>query len=357
MNHFFILVTLAAMLGAPTSAGNSATSSRQATRSQTATGATATAAHAVGSVAATVGDHVITVAEVQAEIAAQLQNRFVDRQALPFLHAQALDQLVQQRLGQNYLARVGHEVSDAEIEAERRQLTAMLQAQQATIDDFLRQRGWTEETLRGLLAWRIGWPKHVKRLATDEALERYFQDHRQSFDGSQIKVSHILWRTPGPRTVDKVNQIAREAQTVRQQIVDGKLAFAEAAARYSDAPSRRQGGDLGFIPRHGLVDETFAAGAFAVKQGQISAPVPTQFGIHLIHCTEVRPGAKPWTDSRDEIQQLFARELFAKIAAEEIKTTGVKYTGLVPYFKSGTQTVVERQPESATDTGPATPSD
>ena len=68
------------------------------------------------------------------------------------------------------------------------------------------------------------------------------------------------------------------------------MTFADAAEKYSAGPSRAKGGDLGFIPRHGIMVEPFARAAFVLAKGEISPPMATVFGIHLITVTDVKPG-------------------------------------------------------------------
>ncbi|MBQ3565187.1 MAG: peptidyl-prolyl cis-trans isomerase, partial [Alphaproteobacteria bacterium] len=66
-----------------------------------------------------------------------------------------------------------------------------------------------------------------------------------------------------------------------------EISFEEAAAQFSQCPSKNDGGNLGFFGRGSMVKE-FEDAAFSTKVGQISQPVKTQFGWHLIKVEEVR---------------------------------------------------------------------
>ena len=90
----------------------------------------------------------------------------------------------------------------------------------------------------------------------------------------QIRASHIL-----VSTLD-------EAKTVISELEDGKD-FAKLAKKYSSCPSKEQGGDLGFFSKGQMVKE-FEDAAFSLKKGEISDPVKTQFGYHIIKLTEKR---------------------------------------------------------------------
>lgn len=88
----------------------------------------------------------------------------------------------------------------------------------------------------------------------------------------QIRASHILVKTK------------EEADKIREEILAGK-AFAEAAEEYSLCPSGRNGGDLDYFGRNVMVVE-FDHAAFELNVGELSKPIETNFGWHLILVTD-----------------------------------------------------------------------
>ncbi|KYN15578.1 Peptidyl-prolyl cis-trans isomerase NIMA-interacting 1 [Trachymyrmex cornetzi] len=70
----------------------------------------------------------------------------------------------------------------------------------------------------------------------------------------------------------------------REQIASGKATFAELASKYSDCSSAKRGGDLGPFSR-GAMQKPFEQAAFALKVGELSSPVHTDSGIHIIQRT------------------------------------------------------------------------
>lgn len=90
---------------------------------------------------------------------------------------------------------------------------------------------------------------------------------------TEVKASHILVATED------------EAKNLYNEIKNGKD-FAEVAKEYSKCPSGQNGGDLGFFP-HGVMVKPFEDAAFSLKVGELSEPVQTQFGWHLILVTGV----------------------------------------------------------------------
>ena len=90
----------------------------------------------------------------------------------------------------------------------------------------------------------------------------------------EVRASHLLVATQA------------EAIALRDEIVAGRL-FEEAAQAVSKCPSGKNGGDLNFFGRGRMVPE-FDAVAFDLPVGEVSQPVKTQFGWHLLVVTETR---------------------------------------------------------------------
>lgn len=89
---------------------------------------------------------------------------------------------------------------------------------------------------------------------------------------TEVKASHILVKTE------------EEALNLYNEIKNGK-SFADAAAEYSLCPSGAMGGDLGYFGR-GMMVKPFEDAAFSMEVGEVSTPVQTQFGWHLIQLND-----------------------------------------------------------------------
>ena len=83
--------------------------------------------------------------------------------------------------------------------------------------------------------------------------------------------------------------------------------------------------------------EAFSAAAFALAPGEISRPVVTPFGVHLIRCDGIHPGGKTLADVGEEVLAGLSRELLEKLAAAERRHTPVEYTGATAYFDPATR--------------------
>ena len=97
---------------------------------------------------------------------------------------------------------------------------------------------------------------------------------------NQIRASHILRSADKNGKEDALKQI----EDMKSEIEAG-TDFAEMAIAHSDCPSGSRGGDLGTFVKGAMVRE-FESAAFALKVGEVSGPVETGFGYHLIQRTE-----------------------------------------------------------------------
>ena len=181
------------------------------------------------------------------------------------------------------------------------------------------------------------WDRDLAKYCTPERRASWFQNHHAELDGTELVVSHILLRPAAGAAPQEIEGLEKRAESIRAEIASGKLDFAAAAEKYSAGPSSKQGGRLGKIGRQGPMDESFSRPAFALKAGEISPPVRSPFGVHLIRCDEVVPGTKKLAELTGPIDEALAKELLEKIAQREREKTEVKYTSAWPHFKAGTR--------------------
>jgi peptidyl-prolyl cis-trans isomerase D len=140
---------------------------------------------------------------------------------------------------------------------------------------------------------------------SDDELRRAYQERLSQFQSAEERrASHILIAIASGAT-DEEKQAAREQATdIYRQLQDSPGRFAELARTHSSDPgSAEQGGDLGFFPR-GLMVSEFDKAAFDLKVGEISSPVQTQYGYHVIRVDEIKEiETKSFAQVRDELQE------------------------------------------------------
>ena len=95
------------------------------------------------------------------------------------------------------------------------------------------------------------------------------KEERKMTETTQVAAKHILVSTE------------EKADELFNKIQNNETTFEDAAREFSNCPSKSNGGDLGFFGRNMMVKE-FENAAFALNVGEVSKPVKTQFGWHLI---------------------------------------------------------------------------
>ena len=151
--------------------------------------------------------------------------------------------------------------------------------------------------------------------ASDEELRALYAEQKDTrfTVPEERKARHILIRESTPDAQDKIESLAGELA----QGAD----FAELAKEHSEDPgSKNQGGDLGWVSR-GVMVPAFEQALFSLPEGQVSEPVESSFGWHLIRLDELRPArVRDFDDAREEVLNLYrerqARERFDALAEQ-----------------------------------------
>lgn len=154
---------------------------------------------------------------------------------------------------------------------------------------------------------------------TDAQLrERYQQNREQYRTGESVQASHILIKTEENATPQQVEEARAKASSILQQIRGGADFAALARQHSGDPSSAANGGDLGFFESGQMVPE-FEQAAFAQNAGEVSEPVKTQYGFHIIKTTAKRPsGYRPFEQVRDELQPAMIDETAKAQARDRI---------------------------------------
>ena len=304
-------------------------------------------------VAARVNGEAIYQREVERATAEALKRQSVRDDALAALKAGLLARLIDRRLVAQALARSPEAATQDDIDSAQRTLEAQLKQQELSIKDYLGGAGLTEEDLRRQLAWKSNWDAFVRRSVTDERLEEFFQAHAADYDGREVRVRHILFKPTDPTMSTQYSEAVQKARRIAEQIARGEITFEQAAAQYSSGATAKEGGDLGYIPRRGEMPDAFSRAAFKLQNGQVSGPVVSPFGVHLIQCVDIKAGTKTWKEVRAELEEDLTEQLFQEIASQARDSAKIEFTGATPYFRRGTQEVVvpskaAKPPASAT---------
>jgi parvulin-like peptidyl-prolyl isomerase len=225
-----------------------------------------------------------------------------------------MDFLIDNMLIDQHLLQLKFTVEKTEIDKRMAEMDAALQKEKKSLAQIMQQLKLTEAELREQVAADIRWDKFCTAQSTDKVLQEFFDKNKEMFDGTTVRARHILL-TPASNDGQAAEATAAMLRGFKKQI-EGQAAeglaklpanadalakekarlaltdeaFASIAKEKSACPSKTKGGDVGFFGRGGFMVEPFARAAFALKAGEMSDVVKTQFGLHLILCVERKPG-------------------------------------------------------------------
>lgn len=266
--------------------------------------------------------------------------------------AVALEKLVDEILLQGVVDKEGVKVDPAVVDASIAQLQKQIKERGGTFATFLTMTHRTEAELRRQATLELAVRQFVAQRVTPQAVETYFAKHRRELDGTLIRASHVVLRPDLGRGDVAVEECLAQAAILRGRILQGEITFAEAARAHSAGPSRRRGGDVGYMPRHSMAHEEVAKQAFSISKGDISKPFVTPSGVHIMQVTDVQEGRKTLDGLRAQIEQTLAQETVRDTLAEARRTTTIEYGPGVVHFDPATppagaaprRVVVEPQP-------------
>ena len=149
----------------------------------------------------------------------------------------------------------------------------------------------------------------TKPAISDEDIEAFYRQNYSRYSvPEQRHARHILIKTSAEDSEDTLSTKKQKAEQILALARSGED-FAALAKQYSEGPTGPKGGDLGFFSRGRMV-KPFDDAVFALKEGEISDIVETQFGFHIIKLEKIEPArTKPLSEVRDEIEsQLQAKK-------------------------------------------------
>ncbi len=219
---------------------------------------------------------------------------------------ETIDQLITDILLEEFVDKQGLIVTKEEIEREinqiRGNLVASMEDTTQSLEQILATIGSDINEFKKSIKHSIALEKYFNNKLNNEVLEEYFEKNKSVFNSESVKVSHILVDTRGLKTEEELSQMLKRIKEIKREIDQGAT-FDEVAKKYSDCPSALQGGDLGFIQRKGNLAKSFLDAAFSLQVGQVSEPVQTEYGYHLIKVTDKRPGFQVrFMDVREKVR-------------------------------------------------------
>lgn len=196
------------------------------------------------------------------------------------------------------------------------QVEALIRRRMEEPDGFLKRLGYTQEQFERELALPLAWAEYVQQTIPATLVRQYFDEHRAELDGTKIRARHVILQLPKGASPQDIETRQKRLAALRQEILAGQKDFATVAREISESPSKETGGDLGVISFRGRIPAPVAAAAFRLQPKEITEPVVSPFGVHLILVEERIPGQLSLEDARPQILETFGKELWKKTAQE-----------------------------------------
>jgi len=171
---------------------------------------------------------------------------------------------------------------------------------------------------------------------SEEEVRKTFEANQSRYmQGEERKARHILLTVDAGASAEDRKAVKAKAEALQKKVKADPSKFAELAKANSDDPgSKDNGGDLGFFGR-GTMVKPFEEAAFALKKGEVSPVVETDFGYHIIQVEDVRGGqGKTLEEARaeitDDLKKQAARRRFAELAETFSNTVYEQADSLAP---------------------------
>ena len=161
---------------------------------------------------------------------------------------------------------------------------------------------------------------------TDDDIKQYYESNPSRFkEAEKVRASQILLRLRPDAAKDKIMEVKNLAENLKKRLDNGED-FAELARKYSqDRGTKQKGGDMGFFSGKKKPAQVSKA-AFALQPGQVSKPVKSVAGYHIIMVTGKKPeGIKSPDSVRNEIKTILTKEKGMELRKEKKGLLEKKY--------------------------------
>jgi peptidyl-prolyl cis-trans isomerase C len=278
--------------------------------------------------AAVVNGTVITQAAYDQEVSRfqqqmQRMGQNVNPEQMGELKKKVLDSMINRELLLQECKRLGIKANDDEIDQQVAAIKSKV-PNEADFTNMLTTLNVTEADFRNEIARDLTVKKFImqeiapKASVTPEESKAFYDAHPDLFKmPERVHASHILVKVEPNATQDDKDKALKKMKDIQKRIKKGED-FATVAKEVSDCPSKVNGGDLGVFPR-GKMDPKFEDAAFALKPGEVSDIVETQFGYHLIKLTEKKEaGVEAYDNVKDVLEKRMRQDKIGQIVSQYI---------------------------------------
>ncbi len=225
--------------------------------------------------------------------------------------------LLNQMLGAELMYQIAEKTPVKDQDKKVADAVARLKTRFKTDDEYkkgLQEQGMTEQSLQELIRRNVIIENYIeqvivpKQQVSDAEVKAFYDKNPDAFNQpEQIRASHILITVDPKASAADKKKAKEKIEALLKQIKAG-IDFAKLAKEQSGCPSSKQGGDLGYFGKGQMV-KPFEDAAWALKPGEVSGVVETQFGYHIIKLSEKKPAGKiPFEDVKLKIADSLKRQ-------------------------------------------------
>ncbi len=289
-------------------------------------------------VLATVGDEDITAGEVSEIVDHQKnmmarQGRPVSPQMEQMLRKRVLDDMIKNEL-------IAQEAEEQGINATEKEIDEIYNQEvqraggESNLESGLTQAGMSKEEFRERIGMYVTMNKLREKVTsevadiTEEDARQFFEENKQMFSKSErVHAYHILLKLNENASKKEEQKVKEKIQKIHEEVTKEGADFQKLAEKYSEGPSAKKGGDLGTFGKGRMAPE-FEKAAFNLEEGEISEPVRSKFGYHIIKVTEKKDAETPeFKDVKDTLLRVLSErkinEAFSEFVEELRRDTDV----------------------------------
>jgi peptidyl-prolyl cis-trans isomerase SurA len=270
-------------------------------------------------VVATVNDEVITWSELMSVIAIEGRDYLSDLsdeergKRLQELERPFLNSLVEMKLQLQQAHRMGLDVSASEVDSAIEDIKQKYEVSEETLINSLQSEGLSMRDYRNRLGEQILLQKVINQavrinvVVSDLDIEEYYEENRDKFGSEEVKLKiRQIFFTMADYSSER-DVIESRAGEVVHRLKQGED-FGELARQYSEDPSGKFGGDLGFVELGSLLKEVEDV-ALSLKPGEVSEPFWSSAGLHIIKLEDKIEGGGI-AEARQKIKEILFKKAF-----------------------------------------------
>jgi peptidyl-prolyl cis-trans isomerase SurA len=278
----------------------------------------------VDRIVAVVNEEIIMLSEVEKGVAASGEeihagDRLERGEKVRQVRQKVLNQLIEEKLIDIEIKKMGMKVTGKELDAAVEDIKRRNGVTQEELEKALEKDGLTFETFKKQLEKRIlrsrfiQWSVKVDMTPGEKDLGEFYQKNIDRYRTTEsYRPAHILFRVPKGATPDDVQGARKKCGMVLGKIQAGED-FGEMALLYSEDPSAKDRGDLGFFKKGELLPAVERE-ALRLKAGEVSGIVKTDYGFHIIKLLDRKGGAPlPFEDAKERVQSDFYEYQMEKV--------------------------------------------